>query len=309
VPCNSCSPTNKGFTQVPNSVLRDPSLSPSHKMVYAVLLSYCHDPADRSCSIAHETIADQIGLSTGQVRRLCHDLRARGMISWTKGGDGQPNTYRVHRANSPAQPHASPAQNPSMPDQADEPDRASMHTLTDSEHPSTPDSADSDRAPMHTLNPDGDPDRASAISLPEADRASVITLNDEAVSDRASTRAIKYMMYDTHSNTDHSSSSYVADEISDRASMRELSERLALRLTSLGFVDAEQFISGHGPQRVAAWLEAMDASDQSAIRNPGAFLRTALLSGAPPRPVHAKPSDNEPQDKFIRGKYGHLVNY
>jgi hypothetical protein len=71
------------FTQVPNVVLFCPSLSPSARVVYAVLASF--DWLENGTRKGYvfpgiESVAQRVGLSSRQVKRHIRDLEKAGLI-------------------------------------------------------------------------------------------------------------------------------------------------------------------------------------------------------------------------------------
>ena len=84
----------EGFTQIPNSVLRHPTLPIAAKLVYSVLLSYAWQ--DHFCHPAQESIAKDCSLSRRQVIRILKELKEVGAITWKQLGLNRPNRYYIH---------------------------------------------------------------------------------------------------------------------------------------------------------------------------------------------------------------------
>lgn len=82
---------DRGFTQVPNSVIKDVSLSRGARLLYVILSSYSWDKD--FCYPAQETLAREIGLTDRQVRSLLKELEAAGYIGIRKRGYESPNVY------------------------------------------------------------------------------------------------------------------------------------------------------------------------------------------------------------------------
>src|SRR5260221_12708428 len=78
-----------GFTQVPNCVLNDSSLSLAAKVVYAKLLSYAwhHDRVFPG----EDTIAEEIGTSRQTVNKCISELQTAGLLDVERRGLGQTN--------------------------------------------------------------------------------------------------------------------------------------------------------------------------------------------------------------------------
>jgi len=84
-----------GFTQVPNDIIHDPTLSPSAKTVYLVLLSYDHAGRKGRSWPSQTAIAKSTGLSARQVRRILKELEARGLLA-IGAGPNRSNAYTLH---------------------------------------------------------------------------------------------------------------------------------------------------------------------------------------------------------------------
>ena len=84
-----------GFAQVPNVVLRDPSLTGNEKVLYALLLSYAWH--DDECFPGQETLAHDMGLKPRAIRQLLVKLKAKRLIGWKRQGLGKVNIYHINR--------------------------------------------------------------------------------------------------------------------------------------------------------------------------------------------------------------------
>jgi hypothetical protein len=82
-----------GFTQIPNLVLRDGKIDPVTKMLYVFLLSYAWQSGQ--CFPGHIRLGEDLGITERQVSRLLNKLKARGLVGWTRRGQGQTNYYRI----------------------------------------------------------------------------------------------------------------------------------------------------------------------------------------------------------------------
>lgn len=90
----------KGFTQVPNFILRNSNLSPGAKVTYAMFLSYAwHNDL---CYPGQDQMADDMGMSRSRVTEFVGELQAAGMISIQRRGQGLTNIYTVHFQVTPA---------------------------------------------------------------------------------------------------------------------------------------------------------------------------------------------------------------
>jgi hypothetical protein len=83
-----------GFTQMPNAVRRDPTLSTSAKLVYEHLLGYMWNK--EWCWPGQQRIAAELGISRRTVIRACNELYERGYIEVWRRGLGRTNVYFVN---------------------------------------------------------------------------------------------------------------------------------------------------------------------------------------------------------------------
>ena len=83
----------KGFTQVPNFLLKHPKLSFGAKVAFGVLLSYAWQ--DNFCHPAQDRLATDLACSVRQVQRLLTELKAYGLLTWRQRGLNRPNIYTL----------------------------------------------------------------------------------------------------------------------------------------------------------------------------------------------------------------------
>lgn len=86
--------TREGFTQVPNFILRDPSLSIGAKVTYAMFLSYAW--TNDHCFPGQERLAQDMGLSRPSINRFVAELSDAGLITIQRRGLGKTNLYIIH---------------------------------------------------------------------------------------------------------------------------------------------------------------------------------------------------------------------
>jgi DNA-binding transcriptional ArsR family regulator len=86
--------TAKGFTQVPNFILRSPKLSAGDKVTFAMLLSYAWH--NDFCYPGQRTLADQLGLDDRSVRRHLKSLESIGLLVIKRRGQGRTNVYELN---------------------------------------------------------------------------------------------------------------------------------------------------------------------------------------------------------------------
>jgi biotin operon repressor len=84
-----------GFTQVPNVILRNRSLSLGAKLAYSVLLSYAWQ--NHSCFPGQARMAVDLGCIEKTVRTYLHELEESGVIVVKRRGQGKTNLYRLPR--------------------------------------------------------------------------------------------------------------------------------------------------------------------------------------------------------------------
>lgn len=85
-----------GFTQVPNFILRDSSLSLGAKVAYSMFLHFAWN--NESCFPGQDTLAEHMGMSVSRVNEYIKELEAAGLIEITRRGQGKTNLYKVNFA-------------------------------------------------------------------------------------------------------------------------------------------------------------------------------------------------------------------
>src|SRR6266852_5696080 len=86
--------TAKGFTQVPNFLLKSKKLSSGDKMAFAMLLSYAWQ--NDFCFPGQHRLADDLGLDERSVRRHLKSLEANGLMTIQRRGQGKTNVYELN---------------------------------------------------------------------------------------------------------------------------------------------------------------------------------------------------------------------
>jgi DNA-binding transcriptional ArsR family regulator len=86
--------TAKGFTQVPNFLLKSKKLSAGDKMTFAMLLSYAWQ--NDYCFPGQQRLADDLGLSDRSVRTHLKALEAIGLLAIQRRGQGKTNIYELN---------------------------------------------------------------------------------------------------------------------------------------------------------------------------------------------------------------------
>jgi len=86
--------TSKGFTQVPNFLLKSKKLSSGDKMTFAMLLSYAWQ--NDFCFPGQERLAEDLGLTDRSVRTHLKSLQANGLLNIQRRGQGRTNIYELN---------------------------------------------------------------------------------------------------------------------------------------------------------------------------------------------------------------------
>jgi hypothetical protein len=85
-----------GFTQVPNFILRDGTLSLGAKVAYSMFLHFAWN--NESCFPGQDRLAQHMGMSVPRVNEYIRELKEAGLVEVTHRGQGKTNLYRVHSA-------------------------------------------------------------------------------------------------------------------------------------------------------------------------------------------------------------------
>src|SRR5437764_14974174 len=85
-----------GFTQVPNFILRDGTLSLGAKVAYSLFLHFAWN--NDSCFPGQDRLAEHMGMSVSRVNEYVKELEAAGLIEITRRGQGKTNLYKVNFA-------------------------------------------------------------------------------------------------------------------------------------------------------------------------------------------------------------------
>ncbi len=85
--------TEKGFTQVPNAILRSKEISPGAKLAYSGLLSYAWEKDN--CFPGQDKLGTDIGVTRQTVNEYIKELRTKGFIRVTRRGQGKSNLYEL----------------------------------------------------------------------------------------------------------------------------------------------------------------------------------------------------------------------
>lgn len=86
--------TAKGFTQLPNFILKSKKLSAGDKITFAMLLSYAWQ--NDYCFPGQVRLAEDLGLHETNVRKHLKSLQANGLLAITRRGQGKTNIYELN---------------------------------------------------------------------------------------------------------------------------------------------------------------------------------------------------------------------
>ena len=84
----------RGFTQVPNFILKNPEISVGAKVVYAMFLSYAWH--NDSCFPGQDRLAQDMGMSRSRVTEYVSELQKAGLVTIERRGQGKTNMYTIH---------------------------------------------------------------------------------------------------------------------------------------------------------------------------------------------------------------------
>ena len=87
-----------GFTQVPNEVIEDSSLTIQARMVYIALLSKAW--TSNTAFPGHKFLAEMMGVSTKTIGKYLKELRSVNLISWKRQGLNKTNLYTLNKWKS-----------------------------------------------------------------------------------------------------------------------------------------------------------------------------------------------------------------
>jgi hypothetical protein len=90
---NADAATAKGFTMVPNFILKSTKLSAGDKMTFAMLLSYAWQRD--FCYPGQKRLAEDLGLTDRSVRTHLKALQTVGLLAIKRLGQGKNNLYEL----------------------------------------------------------------------------------------------------------------------------------------------------------------------------------------------------------------------
>ena len=85
--------TRGGFTQLPDFILKNNTLSPGAKVTYAMFLHYgWHND---QCFPGQDRLAEHMAMSRTRVNEFVKELERAGLIEIRRRGQGQTNLYKI----------------------------------------------------------------------------------------------------------------------------------------------------------------------------------------------------------------------
>ena len=86
--------TQRGFTQIPNAILKSNQISAGGKLAYAMLLSYAM--GDDRCFPGQDRLGVDMGISRQIANQYVKELEAKGFINIKRRGQGRSNLYEIN---------------------------------------------------------------------------------------------------------------------------------------------------------------------------------------------------------------------
>lgn len=86
--------TQRGFTQIPNVILKTGVISGGAKLAYAMLLSYAM--GDDQCYPGQDRLGEVMGVSRQTAASHLKELQKKGFINVKRRGQGRSNLYEIN---------------------------------------------------------------------------------------------------------------------------------------------------------------------------------------------------------------------
>ncbi len=173
-----------GFTQVPNTVLLDPTLSRDARFLYTLLLQHARPRTGYVVRVGYARLCALMDAGEDRVRQVMRELVAAGRVEQTRRGRGLVNTYRLlvtpppstrpARGQEPGNSGFSVEEQELEEDEGEFDDSTAPPRMNISERPLGPSSAEPrrflpspDPAPRRTSHPplSLDPERDAVLAL------------------------------------------------------------------------------------------------------------------------------------------------
>lgn len=98
--------TQQGFTQIPNVILRDASLSAGARLTYAMLSSFAWQSDE--CWVGQKKLGELVGVKDRAIRGYLEELEDAALVSITQQGLQKPNIYTLFGADPDRHSDAGP---------------------------------------------------------------------------------------------------------------------------------------------------------------------------------------------------------
>ncbi len=173
-----------GFTQVPNTVLLDPTLSRDARFLYTLLLQHARPRTGYVVRVGYARLCALMDAGEDRVRQVMRDLVAAGLVAQTRRGRGLVNTYRL-LVTPPPSTRSARVQEPgergfSVEEQKIEEDEGAFeHSIAPPclHFPERPPEPSSPKPIPPFSPPDSAPRRAARpLIIPDPERDAVLTL-------------------------------------------------------------------------------------------------------------------------------------
>lgn len=89
--------TQQGFTQIPNAILRDSSISAGARLTYGLLSSFAWQSDE--CFVGQRKLGELAGVGDRQIRKYLTELEGAGLLEVTQQGLHKPNIYTLFGAD------------------------------------------------------------------------------------------------------------------------------------------------------------------------------------------------------------------
>ncbi|MEO1700913.1 MAG: helix-turn-helix domain-containing protein [Pseudomonadota bacterium] len=86
--------TQRGFTQIPNAILKAKCIGGGAKLAYAMLLSYAM--GDDECFPGQDRLGIDMGISRQTANQYIKELADKGYINIKRRGQGRSNLYEIN---------------------------------------------------------------------------------------------------------------------------------------------------------------------------------------------------------------------
>ena len=86
--------TQRGFTQIPNVILKSPKITGGAKLAYTMLLSYAM--GDDRCFPGQERLGVDMGVTRQTANQYIKELSDKGFINIKRRGQGRSNLYEIN---------------------------------------------------------------------------------------------------------------------------------------------------------------------------------------------------------------------